>query len=800
MHPWVQNSQKMLAKSGALALELAKRKGLKEDIQMTKSSLITLAALFALLALCCSCLWARPTTADEAEKVVTGWLKADPKPLGMSLGRQVRQVETFRNESGEAIYHIVYLHPSGFVIVSADDLVEPIIGFVQGDRFDPSPDNPLGALVADDLNGRIAAVRTDTGPRVMAAESLASDARPKWRHFIDLASAPKDGVAMMALSLPSISDVRVAPLVKSRWAQSTVSTDCPLPCYNYCTPNNYPCGCPATAMAQLMRYHEYPTTGIGVDEFTITIGWISGVEQKAFTRGGDGFGGPYRWDLMPYEPNCDTTEVQRQVIGALCFDAGISMNQMYSSTASGYAGCGNARIKEALTTTFGYGNAVHGYNAESPIGRGLIGMINPNLDAKKPVVLGTAPHAFVCDGYGYDYSTLYHHLNMGWSGLSDAWYDLPTGILKQGLVCSCVYNVQTIRAGDGEIVSGRVLDQDGEPIANAVLYVKSGSEIIAETETDSEGIYAFDCLESNAPYTVNTVLKGYGFNTQKVTTGISKDNSVVSGNVWGVDFLGLLCDFNGDQIVDMRDLCTLAQYWGQDESSVDIAPGPSGDHMVDYEDLALLAGYWLKEVVKPQEPGLVAHWRLDETEGFIAHDSVGDHNGFVLVQNPLWRPTGGKIAGALELDGIDDSVSAPFVLNPAEGAFSVFAWIKGGSPGQVIISQTGGTGTGATWLGTGPSDGALMSALVSPGRFGSPLVSNAVITDGQWHHIGLVWNGSYRTLYVDEIEAAKDAQPQSQPISANGGLYIGTGKGREAGSFWSGLIDDIRIYDRAVTP
>jgi len=93
-----------------------------------------------------------------------------------------------------------------------------------------------------------------------------------------------------------------------------------------------------------------------------------------------------------------------------------------------------------------------------------------------------------------------------------------------------------------------------------------------------------------------------------------------------------------------------------------------------------------------------------------------------------------------------------------------------------------------------------MSALVSSGRLTGPLVSNAVITDSQWHHIGLVWDGSYRTLYVDEIEAAKDAQPQSQPISANGGLYIGTGKGRETGSFWSGLIDDVRMYDRAVTP
>ena len=61
----------------------------------------------------------------------------------------------------------------------------------------------------------------------------------------------------------------------------------------------------------------------------------------------------------------------------------------------------------------------------------------------------------------------------------------------------------------------------------------------------------------------------------------------------------------------------------------------------------------------------MAHWRLDETEGDIAQDSAGRHDG-TLNGDPQWQPLGGQVAGALELDGIDDYVGSNFVLNPCE--------------------------------------------------------------------------------------------------------------------------------------
>ncbi|UCE48492.1 MAG: LamG domain-containing protein [Phycisphaerales bacterium] len=142
------------------------------------------------------------------------------------------------------------------------------------------------------------------------------------------------------------------------------------------------------------------------------------------------------------------------------------------------------------------------------------------------------------------------------------------------------------------------------------------------------------------------------------------------------------------------------------------------------------------------------------------------------------------------------------MLNPALGVFSVFAWIKGGAPGQVVISQMDGASMGAIWLSADPTDGKLMTRLM-PHAIGlrvppQPLVSEFVITDGDWHRVGFVWDGSDRILYVDGLEVARDTQTGLG--SSEGGLYLGASSTLEPGSFFSGLIDDVRIYSEAITP
>jgi len=188
-------------------------------------------------------------------------------------------------------------------------------------------------------------------------------------------------------------------------------------------------------------------------------------------------------------------------------------------------------------------------------------------------------------------------------------------------------------------------------------------------------------------------------------------------------------DFNGDGIVDIQDLLLLIESWGQDDPLCDIAPPPFGDGIVDALDLELLMSHWGQPV---DDPTLIAHWALDEAEGTVAYDSSGVNDAFV-IGGTEWQPGGGQVDGALQLDGVDGcAVSGP-VLNPADGPFSVVAWVNGGAPGQVVVSQQGA----ANWL-MADAVGNLMTELKGTGRSAGPLQSQTIITDGHWHRVGFV--------------------------------------------------------------
>jgi hypothetical protein len=241
--------------------------------------------------------------------------------------------------------------------------------------------------------------------------------------------------------------------------------------------------------------------------------------------------------------------------------------------------------------------------------------------------------------------------------------------------------------------------------------------------------------------------------------------------------------------VEGRDEAVLEEHWGRVGSGCDIAPRPLGDGKVDTADLEMLRSYRGRPV---DDPTLLAHWPLDEREGLVAHNRAGGNDGTVVGQ-PQWRPQGGMIGGALEFNG-STFITADFAFSPADGPFSVLAWIKGGAPGQAIVSQEGGV----NWLMADAVMGTLTTELSKSGRTEGERLSQTIITDGQWHRVAFTWDGVKRRLYVDSTLVTEDALDGL--TDSFGKLLIGAARDMAAGTFWTGLVDDVRVYNRIVKP
>jgi hypothetical protein len=490
---------------------------------------------------------ANPTTPEQAMTVVMTWRNLEDKPMNASLGKQIKHIQTVTDTVGDPLYFVVYLDPAGVVFVPANDLIEPIIGFVSNAfSYDPSPANPIGALVNQDMQGRmLKAKEVEVLLKERSRQAFSSDspfvlAEQKWKMLKSFTDAKK-----RANSLPSISDVRVEPFIQSRWNQTGADGSyypTNYPCYNYYTPpgsagdpNNYKCGCTATAMAQVMRYWQHPSAGVGTGYYKIYIG---GSQTIRNLRGGNGSGGSYDWARMPLTTSTATSVAECQAIGALTADVGVSINTNYSaeiSTAWPYG--------TAFVNTFGYGNAKSLYYEGNIPETIRNAMVNPNLDAQYPVIVSIkgldGGHAVISDGYGYNGSTLYHHLNMGWSGADDAWYNLPNVVTSHysfDSINGCTYNIFV--AGSGEIISGRVVDSGGKPISGASVTGTCTAGGSYNATTDANGIFALVKVPSASNYTVSIKKDRYFFDSKLVSTGTSLDYQSSTGNVWGVDFTG----------------------------------------------------------------------------------------------------------------------------------------------------------------------------------------------------------------------------------------------------------------------
>jgi len=429
--------------------------------------------------------YAEEVSADSAGVAARRWLE-DDAALGCNLGVAVDSIRTCSPQE-DASFHVVKLKGGGFVVMSSDTTREPVVAFSSGGDLVESDANPMWVLLKKDLALRIgeeAATNRKSGLlKATAGSSSGSNNEAKWSRLL----GKSGGLLRASQGVSSVSDVRVAPLVQSKWNQKDFGDD---HCYNYYTPNHYVCGCVATAGAQIMRYFEWPSATTSVPTFKNNYCKLNGA-RKAYTTQG----GYYDWSLMPLVPNSSITDAERQTIGKLTSDIGICVGMAY---ASGGSSAGGYMLAEAFTNRFGYANALAAeWSTDISGNDNMKNALLSNFDAGLPVAIGLSGaggHEIVGDGYGYSGDTLYLHFNMGWGGYDDAWYAPPQLATEQynfsvldGFVC----NVFTNSAyANGVICSGRVLDATGSPIANAVVSAKKSGSIVQSATTNAKGIYS----------------------------------------------------------------------------------------------------------------------------------------------------------------------------------------------------------------------------------------------------------------------------------------------------------------------
>ena len=467
-------------------------------------------------------------TGDDAKGAVTGWVRLR-EALGDEIDAEPEAVATYQGQDGRGEFHVVSLKGGGYVITSGDTEITPILGYSKTGTFDADENSPMWALLTADVAARAAAVEASasSGAGLRLGATLRptdEDASSAWSRL--MAAGKSGGNRLQAKMSSPPTDLRVASFVRSKWSQSTATSGNGYShnYYNYYVPNNYPCGCVATAFAQTMRYFEFPNTSVTPKTFTCKV---SNVDTNLTMQGGT-----YDWAHMPYVPR-EVTYDWNNVIGIakLTSDAGISVCMSYKSGGSSSS---SVRVGDSLVSTFGYANAVADYESGGIRGNTFKKNVIPSLDAKLPVVLGIqgkptgsvtadAGHSILTDGYGYYNNQLYIHLNMGWSGSDDAWYTpadadtdaiINTSNYNFTNIHTTVFNIFTNATRYSVIASGRVLDQSGAAISGATVTAKYYNTTYATATSDARGVYALILPPTSAnssyrTYTVNATCSGY---------------------------------------------------------------------------------------------------------------------------------------------------------------------------------------------------------------------------------------------------------------------------------------------------
>jgi hypothetical protein len=207
----------------------------------------------------------------------------------------------------------------------------------------------------------------------------------------------------------------------------------------------------------------------------------------------------------------------------------------------------------------------------------------------------------------------------------------------------------------------------------------------------------------------------------------------------------------------------------------------------------MLSAAEIADLAVPPSTVPIAHWKLDETSGVNAVDSVGGHDG-TLIDGPVW--SAGQIDGALNFDGNKDTIGVPHADTLSlTDTMTFIAWVNASSYGanyQTIIAKDGGTGSNSNyWFGAWQND--LAFGFFSGGTFREVFTSGLNLQAGTWYQLAASFDNAKDEvrLYVNGAQVHSGTLAFS-PAAVTADLTIGRSP---IGEYWRGLLDDVRIYD-----
>ncbi|MBN2357367.1 C10 family peptidase, partial [candidate division KSB1 bacterium] len=352
-------------------------------------------------------IFARTVNQADARKAALAWMKMVPEfKKSMYLPRT--GVLTIKNEGQDTtLTYALLLQPRGYILVTPENDLHPILGFSFDSEFDAteSEENLMLLLIRLDVPQRLQAThrgRLDPGYRSRSNEL--------WQQLLQ-----DSGTSLQKTPAQLSWLVETGPFLTCQWGQGSDAYGNYV--FNYYTPSHYVCGCVATALSQILYYYRWPLTG--TDDYSYLWGTTPLSADFGATT--------YDWaHMVDYYGSPAQPEINRQAAGLLAYHTGISVDMNY---ASGGSGAVTAKVATSCENYFRCnGEWVRGDASDfwSRLYNNMI-LEQPaelSIRTQKPPSSGVG-HAIVVDGVRHEATgPQYYHLNFGWWGSNDSWYDI----------------------------------------------------------------------------------------------------------------------------------------------------------------------------------------------------------------------------------------------------------------------------------------------------------------------------------------------------------------------------------------